>query len=511
MGGDILPNSGNKFTGSKYVVAGVGLVTYKNSKNTIPSIRQNGRFIAINPSPTPTPSITPTNNPTPSITPTNTITPTMTPTPSPLPLNQFKFDASGLNSISINSLILTSIGGYVDWGDGDTTPITTLNGGYSHTYSTSYTGEILVNYYGAITQFNITSASPDTSTVLVVNTQEIANLTSLTSFSLFRGRMVGQMSDLTPLSLVQLNVKNDYTTSPNLTDLPQSLEQISLGSQGYTLITGDISVLSTFPLTNLTLFGSTTVYGDISTLPESMISINVSGSNTLSGDTSDLNFPNLNSLFLLGNNTLDGDVINLPNTMTTLTIGGYNTLYGSLSDFPSSIFVINMSTDGVLTGDLSDLPLNGYGVLSINGANTVIDANMATIPIVSGTTLSVRINGTLTGDIADLFIGGFDFPSCFCEFLASNASSVSLTYTPSTFPWGTVETQRFRIDSSTNLSSSVIDNLLIDMDSYGGGITWETVCSSNPPTITLNGTRTSASDAAVASLNSKGVTVSITP
>jgi hypothetical protein len=136
---------------------------------------------------------------------------------------------------------------------------------------------------------------------------------------------------------------------------------------------------------------------------------------------------------------------------------------------------------------------------------------MATIPIVSGATLTVDINGSLTGDIADLFSGGFDFPNCGFDILASDASSVSLTYTPSTFPWGTVSTQRFRLDTSTNLSSTVIDNLLIDMDSYGGGITWTTVCSVSAPSISLNGTRTSASDAAVASLNGKGVTVTITP
>jgi len=511
MGGDILPNSGNKFTGSKYVVAGVGLVTYKNSKNTTPSIRQNERFIAINPSPTPTPSITPTNNPTPSITPTNTITPTMTPTPSPLPLNQFRFDASGLNSFTIN-LVVTSIGGYINWGDGDTTTITTLTSSYSHTYSTSYTGEISVNYYGAITSFFINTGLPDTSTVFEFDTQEIENLTSLTDFILSRGRMVGQMSDLTSLnSLVQMRVKNDYTTSPNLTNLPQSLEEIGLGSQGYSLITGDISVLSTFPLTDLTIYGSNTVYGDISTLPESITAINISGSNTLSGDTADFNFPNLSSMTLLGNNTVDGDVINLPNTMTSITIIGNNTLYGNLSDFPSSIRNINMSTDGVLTGDLSDLPLNGYGTLIIQGQNTLLSADMATIPIVSGATLTVDINGSLTGDIADLFSGGFDFPNCGFDILASDASSVSLTYTPSTFPWGTVSTQRFRLDTSTNLSSTVIDNLLIDMDSYGGGITWTTVCSVSAPSISLNGTRTSASDAAVASLNGKGVTVTITP
>ena len=76
MGVEELPSSGNKFTGSRMIVPGVGLNTYRVQKNDKFSIRRNPFANSINASPTPTPSITPTNTPTPSVTP--------TPTPSPI-------------------------------------------------------------------------------------------------------------------------------------------------------------------------------------------------------------------------------------------------------------------------------------------------------------------------------------------------------------------------------------------------------------------------------------------
>ena len=76
MGVEELPSSGNKFTGSRMIVPGVGLNTYRVQKNDKFSIRRNQFANSINASPTPTPSFTPTNTPTPSVTP--------TPTPSPI-------------------------------------------------------------------------------------------------------------------------------------------------------------------------------------------------------------------------------------------------------------------------------------------------------------------------------------------------------------------------------------------------------------------------------------------
>jgi len=66
----------------------------------------------IQPSPTPTPTITPTNTPTPTITPTNTPTPTITPTPTrtPQPAGTFSFTFNQEYASAI--VTVTSIGGF---------------------------------------------------------------------------------------------------------------------------------------------------------------------------------------------------------------------------------------------------------------------------------------------------------------------------------------------------------------------------------------------------------------
>jgi hypothetical protein len=123
----------------------------------------------------------------------------------------------------------------------------------------------------------------------------------------------------------------------------------------------------------------------------------------------------------------------------------------------------------------------------------------------------VDIRGTLTGDLINIFNNITDFPNCIFSLDSNNATSVTLSYTPATINWGSIQLNYFVLYTplSNNLSSNEINNLLIDMDSYSGGVTW-TSCGSTIA-IYLNGTRTATSDAAVTSLNGKGVTVTISP
>ena len=410
-------------------------------------------------------------------------------------------------------MTVTSLGGNINWGDGNTSSITAYTGSYPHTYSTSYTGVITVNYYGSITSFITSSSSPNNSTAIEFDTQEIGNLSLLTTLQINYGRLVGQMSDITSLnSLTTLNVKNDYTTSPNLNQLPQSIENLYIGNAGYTTMTGDISVLSGTSIQNVVIWGSNTVSGNVSTLPTSVTQISVVGSNTLSGNTSDFNFPNLTNVLIYGYNTITGDVINLPNTITSLFITGNNSLYGNLLDIPYSIDLLTIITNGVLVGDLSDLPRAGYNILQLKGNSTSLSADTATIPIISGSTFNVDIGGTLTGDLINIFNNITDFPNCAFSLNSDNATSVTLSYTPFTINWGSIQLNYFELITplSGNLTSSEINNLLIDMDNYLGGVTW-TSCAGIAKAIAINGSRTAASDAAVTSLNGKGVTVTVTP
>jgi hypothetical protein len=520
MGVEELPNNGNKFTGSRMIVPGVGLNIYKVQKNDKFAVKRNQYANSINASPTPTPSFTPTNTPTPTITPTNTITPsvtpTLTPTPSstpPLPPQTFVFSGNSTTTVS-GTFTVSSSGGYIDYGDGATTSLTLGTNVINHTYSSPYTGVITINYFGNITSLNINNCLPDNSTVVNLSTSEIANLTNITSFTLSSGRLTGQFSDLSALTLLtNLNIKNDYTTSV-ISDIPQNITHLVLGAQGYTTISGNISALSGNNLTFLGIYGTNTVSGNISTLQSTLSTLAIWGSNTVSGNTSSFNFPSLNNTDIRGANTIGGDVANLPSSLTNLYISGYNTLFGNMSDIPISInnLTINSFTGGNLTGNLSDLQRTGFYLIAISAPNHTFGLDIDTMPNVSGTTFYARVNGDLTGDISNLFNSGLSFPYCSITIENGSGTSSSISYTPSTYPWGSVDLNTFTINRNGGLSSTIVNNLLIDIDSFGGGITWGTQPScAGVSSINLKGTRTSASDAAVTSLNGKGVTVTITP
>lgn len=516
MGVQNLPNSGNKFTGSRLVVPGVGLSVYKVQKNDAMSIRQNPYAGYINPSVTPTKSITPTPTITPTITPTftpsPTVTPTFTPTLSPVPAQIFTFSATSATNVELNIEFQSSGfagGGYVDWGDGNTSNIITYNNAvYSNTYASSYTGLITVNYFGNMSQFRVANnTAPNNSTVTTVDTQELSTLNSLTYFSSFRGRVIGQFSEL-PTTITNLLIRYDYTTSTT-SDLPVSLEVLSLGQQGNTQITGNISGLTN--LTNINIISisnGNTIYGNISGLTNSSLTdLVIQGNNTISGDTLNMNLPSIQTLYISGLNTITGDIANLPPTLVSLTFFGPHTLYGNVSNFNANLQTISIASGtGAIIGDLGNLPNTTYSQITLDGVNNLITGDTMTIPNISGSSFQVKFD-YISGDLSNLFSGD-KYPNCIFSITSTNSNSLS--YTAGITSWGTETMALFTIElGAYPLTSTENDNLLINLDSYGGGVTW----SSCYPTksISLRGTRTSASDAAVTSLNGKGVTVVITP
>jgi len=516
MGVQNLPNTGNKFTGSRIFIPGIGISTYKVQKNEEISIRDNQYAGYINPSVTPTKSITPTPTITPTITPTftpsPTVTPTVTPTLSPVPAQTFTFSASSATVVSISFGLNSSgfaSGGYVDWGDGNTSSILNYtSSSYSNTYSSPYTGLITIYYFGNINQFTLSnSTTPNNSNVVIVDTVELSTLVSLTLLQWSRGRVIGQFSDL-PATLTNLNITWDYTTSTT-NDLPINLVIISLGQLGNTQLTGDISGISN--LTNLTLFSvsnGNTISGDISGLTNSSLAtFVVSGNNTISGDTVNMNLPSLTTINLGGQNTVTGNIVNFPPTLVNLTFSGSHSLYGDISNFNANLQSIAITSGtGAIIGDLSDLPNSTYSVINLDGVNNLITGNTMTIPNISGSSFQVDFD-YIYGDLSDLFSGN-KYPNCIFNISSYNPNL--LTYTNGVTSWGTETMALFTLQlGSYPLTSTENDNLLIDLDSYGGGVTWSSCYPTK--TITLRGTRTSLSDTAVTSLNSKGVTITLTP
>ena len=220
--------------------------------------------------------------------------------------------------------------------------------------------------------------------------------------------------------------------------------------------------------------------------------------NLNSDDVFDLNAlkqsTSLNLLILKGNVT--GDISSLKNmtALTNLSINS-NNVTGDISSLKNMTALTNLSINSNnVTGDISSLKnmtalTNFSGTLFING-------KAEELKMLSGLTSFNCENAVNKGDFGDIAT----LPAGFVYlFLGSNAS-ISWTSRPST-------SKIIGIFGSPKLSN--IDKMLQDQAQCVTGITSST--AEFMKSITATGTRTSASDAAVQTLQSKGYTVSITP
>ena len=229
----------------------------------------------------------------------------------------------------------------------------------------------------------------------------------------------------------------------NLSDLPSVLTTFLC--YGSNTVSGDIAVLPSF-LTYFYCTGSNTVSGDIAVLPSFLIYFYCTGSNTVSGDIADL--PSVLTTFhCYGSNTVSGDIAVLPSFLTDFRCAGYNTVSGDLAGLPS-----------VLT------TFHCYGY------------------------------NTVSGDLAVL-------PSVLTYFYCAGSNTISIYTTPRV--WSNLMEKILSLPAAgSGLDSTEIDNLLIDLS---GVTTWS--CSKIIDISGNNAARTAASDAAVATLQGKGVTV----
>ena len=220
--------------------------------------------------------------------------------------------------------------------------------------------------------------------------------------------------------------------------------------------------------------------------------------NLNSDDVFDLNAlkqsTSLNLLILKG--TVTGDISSLKNmtALTNLSINS-NTVTGDISSLKGLTALTNLSINSnTVTGDISSLKgltalENFSGYLSIRGKAE----ELKTLPNLKSFNCQNAVNKGDFGDIATL-PAGFIY-----LFIGSNAS-ISWTSRPST-------SKIIGIFGSPKISN--IDKMLQDQAQCVTGITTSTL--EYIKSITATGTRTSASDAAVQTLQSKGYTVSITP
>ena len=401
--------------------------------NTITPTNTQTPTVTIGLTPTATPSNTATNTQTPTNTetttqtPTNTVTPTNTPTntqtPTQTPTNlvyeTFTMIARGLNSVDI--AILSTLQYIIIWGDGT---ITTNSG--SHTYSSPYTGNILIQSYD-LTSISILVPSntlpqiSQTDRHLEIETSQLNILDGLLSttvysqdvfysgdisllpstletFSAQYNNLSGNISNL-PTTLVHTSIDGENTITGNISNLPSTLEYLLLG--GLNTITGDISVLPiTVPqLTNFDVYGNNTLSGNINDVPSSLlIRIVISGQNTISGDISLMSNPNLQIISIYGNNTIFGDLGGLPNTVTDCRIVGNNTVTGDISTVPPNMVTLSIEGYNTLYGNINTLNYSTLQSFYCLGNNTIM-GNISSLNLKTGASFGVFGNNTITGNI----------------------------------------------------------------------------------------------------------------
>ncbi len=352
----------------------------------------------------------------------------------------------------------------------------------------------------------------------------ILEFLSISGSNTISGNISG-ISDMDTLEYI--NISGNNTLSGDVSGFPQNGVLYSITIGGNNTITGDIAGLnySGCALTTLYLMGDNTISGMVSDIPSTVtysyitgnnvISgdiadvaqtgvIQIAGDNTISGDIADIPNDTFTTFNITGENTLTGDVGNLPNLkLTSFTVIGNNTLYGNFEDIPVNITHIDIrGGSGNISGDINNLPSDS-AIATILLDHTTLTGDIANFPDTLGY-ISISGANTLYGDLADV-------PSSMYRFNLLGNNTVS-DYTPPSGgkTWMNLATTNkdfnFQPASGGGLSSTEVDDLIIDLDASASGTYTRIIyiTGNNDP-------RTSASDAAVASLLSKGITVVTNP
>ena len=305
---------------------------------------------------------------------------------------------------------------------------------------------------------------------ILINISELKYSTALTNLSLYNTQASGDIASLKNLNaLTYLNfggtqVSGDIANLKGLT----ALTNLSLNG---TQASGDITYLKNLTaLKYLSLYASQ-ITGDIANLKNmtALTTLNLIGIK-VNGDIA--NLKNMTSLTLLGlsNTNVTGDIANLKNMTSLTNLSLYNTQ---------------------ASGDIASLK-NMTKLTTLSLSNTNVSGDIANLKNMTKLNKELMLNGlNLSGNIGDL-------PNEVL-FVTNNDGNGSFTWTTSS---------RTNILAMENIACDNIDKLLQDMSNMNANFAGQ---QGYHKTISLIGTRTSASDAAVQTLQSKGYTVSITP
>lgn len=214
-------------------------------------------------------------------------------------------------------------------------------------------------------------------------------------------------------------------------------------------------------------------------------------------------------------NSFELDGLRYSKKLTDLS--GTNVI-GDISNLKSLTTLTKLNISGTnVSGDIAAINnLTNLTLLSLSGTNVIGD--IASLKSLAALT-KLNISSTnISGDIANIYfaLSGTtkEFSVAYCNNLSGNLASLPNNILffdsfkgNSKFTWKK-GSSRTNILACSNLHCANIDDMLNDMANMTASFAGQEVYYK---TIDLIGTRTSASDAAVQTLQSKGYTVSINP
>jgi hypothetical protein len=281
---------------------------------------------------------------------------------------------------------------YVDWGDSNQTTVVgtgsnqTAESNYT-TNNTTYDIQLLGDLGSVETlYFNEVTMSGNIQEVTQLHNCTINDIRAATTME-WNGSVNYLPTGLTYLYM--LNLGTNLTGSINY--LPTGLTYLYLYNLG-TNLTGSINDLPT-GLTYLQLLNlGTNLTGSINDLPTGLTTLQLLNLGTnLTGSINDLP-TGLTYLYLvnLGTN-LTGSINDLPTGLTYLNLTNLGTnLTGSINDLPTGLTYLNLTNLGTnLTGSISDLP-TGLTTLNLTNLGTGIDITTGTMPAWAATTITIQ-------------------------------------------------------------------------------------------------------------------------
>lgn len=239
--------------------------------------------------------------------------------------------------------------------------------------------------------------------------------------------------------------------------------------------------------------------GDLSSLENLPLLVEVNLTNTqVTGDIANLKNMSALKFLYLNNSKSKGDLSSLKSltTLTALSLSKTN-ISGNISNLTAltNLTFLDLSDTQVI-GNISSLnTLTALNLLKIGNKDIPITGDIGSLSSLNSLSEITIQYGSLSGDVATL---------------PANCRRLSLSFDKaSRFTWSTRPSSSKIIAFSDLTSIDNVDKMLQDQAQCQVG--FSSSDSIYYKTIAIKGTRTSASDAAVQTLQSKGYTVSITP